>query len=223
MRATLHRNEIWIFRGSRDFQPAAGAKLKPQSKGEKARSEIVNCAKRLFYERGYDRTSFSDIVESSGLVRGNIYHYFKTKDDILRAVIEQRTNEIRGLLAWWDESYPTPRERLMAFIAMIAGNSGDLMEYGCPIGSLNMELGKGRRELQIAARQLFDLFQAWLAANLRALGCGDRADAQAMHLLGRAQGVAVITQVYRDATLLKRETDLLADWIDSLPATPQSS
>lgn len=197
--------------------------MKPQSKGEKTRSEIVTCAKRLFYERGYDRTAFSDIVESTGLVRGNIYHYFKTKDDILRAVIEQRTEEIRGLLAWWNSSYPQPRERLLAFVAMIAGNSGDLTEYGCPIGTLNMELGKGQRELQSAARQLFDLFREWLSANLRAMGCGDHADAQAMHLLGRAQGIAVITQIYRNAELLKRETGLLADWIDSLPATPKPS
>jgi len=72
-------------------------------KGEKTRADIVECAKQLFYEHGYDGTSFSDIVNASGLYRGNIYHYFKTKDDILKAVIDQRLEEFRALLTHWEK------------------------------------------------------------------------------------------------------------------------
>ena len=186
------------------------------SKGERTRLAIVQCAKQLFYEHGYERTSFSDIVEASGLYRGNISHYFKTKDDILRAVIELRLEEFRILLAQWEKKHADPKGRLLAFVEMIAGRRVELAEYGCPIGSLNTELGKDRRDLQQAARALFDLFRDWLTERFVELGRGTEAQSLALHLLGRAQGIAVISHVYQDTKLLQRETSQLKAWISQL-------
>ncbi len=186
------------------------------SKGEKTRADIVGCANRLFYELGYEATSFSDIVDASGLYRGNIYHYFKSKEDILRAVVEQRLVEFRTLLAQWDKAHVDPKARLLAWVDMITGHQSELVEYGCPIGTLNTELGKDRRDLQLAARALFDLFRDWLAACFVALGRGAEAKTMALHLLGRAEGIAVIAHVYQDRRLLKRETDQLEAWIRRL-------
>ena len=186
------------------------------SKGEKTRGDIIRCAKRLFYEQGYEGTSFSDIVAASGLYRGNIYHYFKTKDEILGAVIEQHLEEFRGLLAQWDKKYDDPKEKLRAFVTMITGRQRELVEYGCPIGSLNTELGKDKRDLQQAARALFDLFRDWLAARFTELGKGEGAKVFALHLLGRAQGIAVIAHVYQDTALLRHETTQLHAWIEQL-------
>ena len=185
-------------------------------KGERTRADIVRSATRLFYQQGYGETSFTDIVEASGLHRGNIYHYFKTKDDILRAVIDQHLAGFRALLVQWEQQNGDPRAQLQAFITMIMGRQLELVQYGCPIGTLNTELGKDRRELQQAARALFDLFRDWLTARFVELGRGDEAKALALHLLGRAQGVAVIAQVYQDTALLQRETDQLQDWIKHL-------
>ena len=185
------------------------------SKGEQTRAGIVDCAKRLFYEHGYDGTSFTDIVEASGLYRGNIYHYFKTKDDILQAVIDRHLAEFSGLLDQWAQQHKEPKARLLAFLNMITGRKLELVQYGCPIGSLNTELGKDRRDLQEGARALFDLFRDWLAARFVELGHQDDAESLALHLLGRAQGIAVIAHVYHDAKLLKRETAQLQAWIEA--------
>ena len=186
------------------------------SKGERTRAGIVGCAMQLFYEHGYDGTSFSDIVEASGLYRGNIYHYFKTKEDILKAVINQHLEAFSALLVQWEKENADPKARLLAFVGMITGRKMDLVEYGCPIGSLNTELGKDERDLQQAARALFDLFRDWLAERFRELNRGDEAEALALHLLGRAQGIAVISHVYQDAKLLRRETEQLQVWIAQL-------
>lgn len=185
------------------------------SKGEKTRGEIIACAKNLFYQRGYEATSFTDIVQASGLFRGNIYHYFKSKDEILAAVILQRQTEIRSGLAYWDTQYADPKARLNAFVSMVA-RSSELTEYGCPIGSLNIELGKERRGIQEEARVLFDLFRNWLTQQFVALGYENKAETMSLHLLGRAQGIAVIAQVYHDADVLKRETQWLAEWVREL-------
>jgi AcrR family transcriptional regulator len=208
--------------GLRDPPPASRSPpenaMALASKGEKTRADIVECAKRLFYEHGYDGTSFTQIVETSGLQRGNIYHYFKTKDDILKAVVERRLDEYRGALRQWEEIHPDPGARLRAFVDMIAGLRDELAEYGCPIGSLNTELGKDRRDLQEAARALFDLFRDWLAKRFTELGHGRDSKRLALHLLGRAQGIVVITQVYRDPALLKREIADLSAWLEGLAA-----
>ncbi len=188
----------------------------PGSKGGKTRSAIVESARRLFYEQGYDGTSFSDIVEASGLFRGNIYHYFRTKDEILKAVVDRHLEEYRELLARWDEDNTDAKARLRAFVDMITGRKAEVVEYGCPIGSLNTELAKDHRDLQEAARALFDLFRDWLCARFRELGKGAEAESLALHLLGRAQGIAVITHVYRDQKLLRQETSRLQAWISGL-------
>lgn len=186
------------------------------SKGDKTRAEIVDHAKSLFYERGYDGTSFTDIVNAAGVYRGNINYYFKTKDDILKAVIDRHLEEFGALLTEWTARHADPRDRLIDFVHMIAERQAALTRYGCPIGTLNTELGKDRPELQQSARALFDLFRDWLAEQFRGLGSGDEAAALALHLLGRAQGVAVIAHVYQDAELLQRELVQLENWVSQL-------
>jgi len=185
-------------------------------KGERTRAEIVACAKELFYRRGYGGTSFSDIVDAAGLYRGNIYHYFKTKDDILEAVVAQRVQEFRALQAVWEQQCPDPKERLMRFVEMITDHEAELVRFGCPIGSINTELGKARRDLQRSAKALFDLFRDWLTTQFVALGREAEAQSLALHLLGRAQGISLIAHVYQDAAVLQREVTTLRAWVDAL-------
>jgi AcrR family transcriptional regulator len=186
------------------------------SKGEKTRANIIESANRLFYERGYEATSFTNIVDDSGILRGHIYHYFKSKDDILIAVIEHRLNEFREMLAHWDILHTTPKAKLHAFVEMIIEHQSELTEYGCPIGSLNTELGKDRRKLQLASRALLDMFRDWLTQRFAELNRSEEAEMLALHLLGRAQGIAVIVQAYQNTHLLTHETQQLAKWVDEL-------
>lgn len=171
----------------------------------------------LFYRRGYARTSFSDIVNHTGIQRGNIYHYFKTKDDILDAVIRLLASEYRLALSAWDKELPDPRDRLRRFVHMVAANRDNLTRYGCPIGSLNTELGKeaayAHRE---DARRLFDLFRDWLVEQFSALGDPQQAGTQAMHLLGRAEGISLMGHIYNNPDYISSEIEILETWIDTL-------
>jgi len=180
--------------------------------GEAVRREIVEAANRLFYHRGYNQTSFTDIAEAAGIPRGNFYYYFKSKDDILGAVVDARIERIRAMLAEWDAQEPDPRGRLRLFAQMLRNAEKDLVRYGCPMGSLNIELGKAQPVLKAKAKKMFDLFRAWLAAQLAALGHQDASGA-ALRLLGRAQGVAVMAQVYGDREYLREQIAELEAWI----------
>jgi AcrR family transcriptional regulator len=186
------------------------------SKGERNRQHIVAVANRLFYERGYNQTSFTDIADAAEIPRGNFYYYFKTKDDILAAVVDHRLLKIRPMLEEWDRGFPTPMARLRRFVDILRNSEEEVARYGCPMGSLNIELGKAQPALKAKAREMFDVFRGWLARQFRELGFGDQADALALHLLGRAQGISVIAQVYGDRELLNTEADALEAWLDTL-------
>ena len=67
---------------------------------EETINRILDVAFRLFMEKGYDRTSIQDIIDHlGGLSKGAIYHHFKSKEDILVAVIDRMTAESNEMLA----------------------------------------------------------------------------------------------------------------------------
>lgn len=77
---------------------------------------ILDVAFRLFMEKGYEHTSIQDIIDClGGLSKGAIYHHFKSKEDILEAVIERMTAESNRLLAAVrDRSDLSGREKMKA-------------------------------------------------------------------------------------------------------------
>ena len=58
------------------------------------RNEILDVAERLFCEKGFDNTSTNDILAEIGIARGTLYYHFKSKEDILDAMIERLTNQM---------------------------------------------------------------------------------------------------------------------------------
>lgn len=59
-------------------------------KGDLKRAQILDAAEKLFFDKGYDRTSVQDILDALGMSKGGFYHYFDSKESVLRAVSERR-------------------------------------------------------------------------------------------------------------------------------------
>ena len=62
-------------------------------KPEERRKEIISIAKKMFLEREYEKTSLNDIVNTLGVAKGTVYHYFKSKEELLDAVVELMSDE----------------------------------------------------------------------------------------------------------------------------------
>lgn len=101
------------------------------------REQIVEAADRLFYEQGFEATSFAHIADETGLSRGNFYYHFKTKDDILEAVIARRLAATEEMLAAWEDASETPERRIASFIEILVANQAKIMAFGCPVGTLS--------------------------------------------------------------------------------------
>ncbi|TQK44131.1 TetR family transcriptional regulator [Streptomyces sp. SLBN-118] len=179
------------------------------------RDQIVEAADRLFYQHGYEHTSFADIAGAVGLSRGNFYYHFKSKDAILNAVIEARLADTRRMLEEWETERATPVGRIMRFVEIVLSNGADIQEYGCPVGTLNTELAKLDHAMLGQARGLFTLFRTWLSDQFALLGHAEQADELAMHVLAFSQGVAVLSNAFRDEELVRREVDRMRDWLST--------
>lgn len=179
------------------------------------RDHIVEAADHLFYRRGYEHTSFSDIADAVQISRGNFYYHFKTKDEILGAVIDVRLAETRGMLSQWERAGKQPADRIRSFIHMLIANRADIKRYGCPVGTLCTELAKLNHASQAEANKLFTLFRTWLRRQFALLGREADADALAMHLLARSQGVATLANAFHDEKFIGQEVKLMCDWLNS--------
>jgi TetR/AcrR family transcriptional regulator, transcriptional repressor for nem operon len=179
------------------------------------RDQIVEAADRLFYRQGYEHTSFSDIAGAVNISRGNFYYHFKTKDEILDAVIGARLIATRTMLERWEIGGRDPSERIRSFIDILIANRADIKRYGCPVGTLCSELAKLDHASQSEANKLFTLFRTWLRRQFVRLGRAADADALAMHLLARSQGIATLASAFRDEKFIKHEVQQLHDWLVS--------
>ncbi len=179
------------------------------------RDHIIEAADQLFYRQGFEHTSFSNIADAVQISRGNFYHHFKSKDEILDAVINERLANTQTMLEKWEIEGKTPEDRIRSFINILIANKAKIKQYGCPVGTLCTELSKLNHASQPEANNLFTLFRTWLRRQFTLLGREADADELAMHLLARSQGVATLANAFHDEKFIKHEVTQMSDWLSS--------
>jgi len=180
------------------------------------RDLIVEAADRLFYRQGYEHTSFSDIAGAVRISRGNFYYHFKTKDEILDAVIDARLAHTQAMLDQWERDGQTPTDRIRSFVHILIANRADIKRFGCPVGTLTAELAKLDHVSKAEANKLFTLFRTWLRRQFTLLGHKTDADELAMHLLARSQGVATLAAAFHDEKFIRQEVRQMCAWLDNV-------
>jgi len=184
-------------------------------KNKTTRINIVEAADQLFYQKGYEHTSFADIADVVNISRGNFYHHFKSKDEILGAVINLRLGNTRKMLERWEKDGKHPADRIQSFIQILLVNRAKIERYGCPVGTLCTELAKLNHASQDEAVKLFTLFRTWLRRQFVSAGRKEDADTLAMHLLARSQGVAALANAFHDEKFITQEVRQMCRWLNS--------
>ncbi len=181
------------------------------------RDQIIKAADNLFYQNGFEHTSFAHIADVVGISRGNFYYHFKTKDEILDSVIQLRLSNTQAMLKQWALSGETPADRIRSFINILIMNRANIKRFGCPVGTLTTELTKLNHAAQDDANQIFTLFKTWLRRQFKQLGYKSEANNLAMHLLARSQGIATLASAFQDEKFIKQEVKCLNEWLDQYP------
>jgi len=182
----------------------------------KTRERIIEAADKEFYQQGFNHTSFADIADVVNISRGNFYHHFKSKDELLKAVILYRLQKTESLLEQWESEGETPTDRILSFINILIMNRVKIKKYGCPVGTLCSELAKIDHALLPEANKLFALFKSWLNKQFVKLGYLDEADDLAMHVLAQSQGVATLANSFNDGEFIRREVEKMEKWLEIL-------
>src|ERR1700752_3938060 len=175
------------------------------------RSRLIQTAVKLAYRHGFRTTSLADIAEAAKAPVGNGYYYFKTKDEIGAAIVEQRLLEFRMLQGQWNPK-GSPKEPLLACIENTFENRDLLARGGCPVGTLCSELHKEGGPLAKKATALFTELLRWMEDQFRAIGRGDTSRKLATQLLSSLQGASVLAHGSGDPELVAMETKRLKDW-----------
>lgn len=183
------------------------------NRGAETRQTIAAAADDLFYRQGYAATGFADIAAAVGISRGNFYYHFRTKDEILDAVIARRLQRTEIMLAGWETEADDPAERICAFIRILVRNGTLIMAHGCPVGTLCNELAKLEHAKLSDAARVFTLFRAWLAGQFAALGRDVDADELALRVLSFSQGTATLATALRDDAWVAREVQRMCSWV----------
>jgi AcrR family transcriptional regulator len=178
------------------------------------RERLAGAAARVLHEQGVERTTLADIARAADVPVGNVYYYFKTKDQLVEAAIDRQADGLRETLAALDR-LPTPQERLKALVhGWVAGR--DLAaRFGCPTGSLAAELDKRADGLDRAVAEVMRRLVDWIEGQFAAMGRDDAREL-AVALFAAYQGISLLTNTFRDPELMVVEGRRLERWIDSL-------
>lgn len=109
------------------------------TKGEKSREQLIECAARLFLEKGYNATGINEILNNAGLTKGSFYFYFSSKKDLAIAVSEYYSQLKLGevLEAANDRTWGDFIEK---FVGDMIKKSKGKQVFGCPVAVLGMEV-----------------------------------------------------------------------------------
>jgi TetR/AcrR family transcriptional regulator, transcriptional repressor for nem operon len=178
------------------------------------RERLAAAASQVLYEQGVEKTTLADIARAADVPVGNVYYYFKTKDELVEAAIDAHAQNLQVLIASLDR-LPTPKDRLKALVRGWTEQRELAAQYGCPTGTLSSELDKRADGLDREAAKLMQLMIDWVEQQFRSMGRSDCRDL-AISLIASYQGIALLTNTFRDPELMASQGERLELWIDSL-------
>ncbi len=189
---------------------------------EDTRQRLVMTAMQLISEKGYESTSVAEILRAAGANSGSLYHFFPAKQDLLIEVLRRYRDGIGPMLlepAW--AGIADPIEKVFALLARYRqALAGTDCFYGCPIGSLALEI----HEPDPAVRELIAVnFDAWVAAVEQCfIDAGDRLPRDldrrglAVFTLTTMEGGVMQSRTYRNLDCFDRSVAMLRDYVSKL-------
>ena len=196
-------------------QPGTAGRFRGNAgRGAGKRERLVEAARQVLYEQGVEKATLADIAATAEIPLGNVYYYFKSKDALVTAVIDDYQRRYEGLSAGFDQ-HEQPADRLKALVRALVARRDEQARFGCPVGSLVSELGKQQDVLRAEAGAIFAGLIGWAEAQFREMGRDDAREL-GVALIAAYEGSILLATALRDSGLIGTEGARLERWIDSL-------
>jgi AcrR family transcriptional regulator len=169
------------------------------------------------YRQGVARTTLADIAQAADVPVGNVYYYFKTKDDIIGAVVRAHADGLESTLGELERRHRSPKARLKALMDVLAERADATARYGCPYGTLSSELAKRADGSDLLAAPLMRILLDWAEQQFRAMGQREAPDL-AVELVASYEGSAVLASTLGQPELMAGQARRIQRWIGTLQA-----
>ena len=127
------------------------------------RERLIESARYLFWERGFAGTSMADLLAHADVNSGSFYHFFESKEALLRAVLDLYLHALRPVIV--NPAFAKTDDPVERIFAILAGYRERILQtdcqYGCPLGRLALEIDPENRP---AHKLIADNFQGWIGA-----------------------------------------------------------
>jgi TetR/AcrR family transcriptional regulator, transcriptional repressor for nem operon len=192
------------------------------------RDRLVNSAVFLFWDRGFAGTSMSDLLAHSDVNSGSFYHFFESKEALLREVLDWYIRGLRPYIA--EPAFAAADEPIARIFAILAGYRERILQtnfrYGCPIGRLALEIDP---ENQPAHQLIAQNFKNWVGVVRECLDQvksrlpeGTDLDALATYVLVVMEGGVMLSRSYGSVEPFDRAVSQLREHFRLLLA-PQAT
>lgn len=122
---------------------------------EERRQELIETAKALFMEQGYEQTTVGDIVKRIGVAQGLFYYYFRSKQDIFLALVDQIIEQNIGDIAFFlRDMQVSPLDRIRNVLQMLSGSL-----HGMEVLSLRSQAGMAQELYAIMQNHVCEVIE----------------------------------------------------------------
>ena len=199
--------------------------LKPA--GPATRQRLVESARYLFWERGFAGTSMADLLAHAKVNSGSFYHFFDSKEALLREVLESYLVALHPMII--EPAYAATPEPIERIFAILAGYRERILmtdaQYGCPLGRLALEIDPENRP---AHKLIAENFRGWIDAvreclQAAKLPAGTDIDALATYVLANMEGGVMLSRSYGSVEPFDRTVKTLREHFRMLMQAPSPS
>ena len=186
------------------------------------RERLIQAANTLIHRKGFHRTTLADIAKQADVPLGNVYYYFKTKEDICATVIDERKKALSNTLDICCKK-TDPRTALKKLVKDTMNEAEQIAECGCAYAGLCQELdNESEPTLAEAADNCIVTVTEWSVDKFRDLGYRN-AKELGFEFMARLEGALLLGHAMHDAKLVRAQLNALCKWLDALPASPREA
>ncbi len=193
-----------------------------QERGQRARFKIIQTAFELFHKQGINATSVDEILQKSGTGKSQFYHYFKSKDDLIQAVVKDFYERLSShklpikyeINTWQD------LEEWFAFFINFQNSIG--CERGCPMATIGYELTKRQEPIRKDIDLIFEFTINSLSrffTNLKAKGKLKKSvdpDSLAELCFLTMQGGMIVSKIRKETTPFENSAKHIVSYLKLL-------
>jgi TetR/AcrR family transcriptional repressor of nem operon len=197
-------------------------------KSTRTRDRLIESARHLFWERGFAGAGMADLLSHAGVNSGSFYHFFESKEALLREVLRTYLAGLRPAIV--DPAFAQTEDPVARIFAILAGYRERILattcKYGCPLGRLALEIDPENRP---AHELIAENFRGWIGAVRECIEqMRDRlpentdAEALATYVLAVMEGGVMLSRSYASVEPFDRSVAQLQEHFRMLLAQPRA-